>query len=259
MRETVGPYKLLERTGEDRLGETYRARDTARGRTAFVRVVHPQVAGDRTQRATLLAEAEKAASVSHPAVASLFDIINQDGVLALAHEHVEGQSLAATLGGTALNPRMAVAIGIQLADGLAEIHAHDMSHGSIGPGHVVITPRGQAKLLDTGLTQWLASAPQSDDISGLGRLLSSMIGTNLPRMPWADDLQQALDRTQANHPERYQSIAAFAADLRTASAALEARVEMLPVTASSSSWKSVVVWGVTAVVLLALGVWILTR
>ena len=196
--------------------------------------------------------------MSHPAVASLFDIINQDGALALAHEHVEGQSLAATLGGTALNPRMAVAIGIQLADGLAELHAHDMSHGAIGPAHVVITPRGQAKLLDTGLTQWLASAPQSDDITGLGRLISSMSAPPCPHA-WADDLQQALDRTQPDHPDRYQSIAAFSADLRSVSAALEARVETLPVTAPSSSWKSVVVWGIVAIVLLVLGVWLLTR
>jgi serine/threonine protein kinase len=259
MRDTVGAYKLLERTGEDRLGETYRARDTTRGRTAFVRLVHPHVAGDRVQRATLLAEAEKASSVSHPAIAALFEIINQDGALALAHEHVEGQSLAATLGGTALNPRTAVAIGIQLADGLAELHAHDMSHGAIGAAHVVITPRGQAKLLDTGLTQWLASGPRGDDIAGLGRLMSSMIGSNLPRAPWADDLQQALDRTRPDHSERYQSIAPFAADLRSVSAALDARVETLPVTARSSSWKAVALWGIVALVLLLLGLWFLTR
>src|SRR5688500_8236387 len=58
MRETAGPYRLLERTGEDRIGETFRAADTARGRTALVRLVHPHIAEDHAKRAALVADAE---------------------------------------------------------------------------------------------------------------------------------------------------------------------------------------------------------
>lgn len=259
MRETAGPYRLLERTGEDRLGETWRARDTARGRTGFVRIIHPDIAGDHAQRAALIADARKVETVSHPAVAALFDVIDQGGDLALAHEHVEGRSLAATLGGTPLNPRLAVAVGIQIADGLAELHAAGITHGAVDAEHVVITPRGQAKLIDAGLTRWLAPGKDpSDDIEALGRLLSAMTGRGLPQAQWAGDLRSVIDRTQAGHPQRFETIPTLAAELRSISAMLEARAEAArPV--SRGSGISVLLWGVLALVLLALGAWFLLQ
>lgn len=256
MRDTAGPYKLLDRIGGDAIGETWRARDTERGRTAFVRLVDARIASDPAKRAALIADAKKAAGVSHPAVAALYDVVD-DGAegVALAHEHVEGRTVAGTLGGSAINPRMAVAIGIQVADGLAELHAAGMTHGAVDGAHVMITTRGQAKLLDAGLTQWLSASPESDDLAALGAMLSSMMGT-LPPEPWAAGARQALERTRTNHPRRYQTMAVFAAELRGISAMLEARADALP-PASTSSVRSVLLWALLALVLLALGVWFL--
>ena len=258
MRETAGPYRLLERTGEDRLGETHRARDTARGRTSSVRLIHPHIAGDHAKRAALVADAHKAAAISHPSVAALFDVIDEGPDLALAHEHVEGRTLAATLGGTPLNARLAVAIAIQIADGLAELHAGDLTHGAVDAEHIVITPRGQAKLLDAGLTRWLSAAPEhGDDIDGLGRLLSAMTG-QLPRAQWADDLRGIIERTRLDHARRYQTAATLAAELRSVSAMLEARAEAA-VPAAAGSGRSALLWALLALVLLALGAWFLLQ
>lgn len=256
MRDTAGPYRLLERTGEDRLGETHRARDTARGRTSSVRLIHPHIAGDHAKRAALLADARKAAAISHPSVAALFDVIDEGPDLALAHEHVEGRTLGATLGGTPLNARLAVAIAIQLADGLAELHAGDLTHGAVDAEHVVITPRGQAKLLDAGLTRWLSVAPEQGDIGGLGRLLSAMTG-ELPRAQWADDLRGIIDRTRVDHPRRFESAATLAAELRSVSAMLEARADAAVPAAGSG--RSALLWALLALVLLALGAWFLLQ
>lgn len=259
MGDTAGRYRLLERTGEDRLGDTHRARDTERGRTAFVRIIHPHIAGDHARRAALLADARKAAAISHPSVAALFDVIDEGPRLALAHEHVGGRSLGATLGGTPLNARLAVAIAIQVADGLAELHSHDLTHGAVDAEHVVINLRGQAKLLDAGLTHWLAIAPHlSDDITALGRLLSLMAGTELPRAQWADDLRAVVDRTRPDHPRRYQAVATLAAELRSISAMLEARADAMPA-APGASGKSALLWTALALVLLALGAWFLLQ
>ena len=259
MRDTAGPYKLLERIGEDRLGETHRARDTARGRTAFVRLIHPNIAGDHAKRAALVADAQGAAAISHPSIAALFDVIEEGPDLALAHEHVDGRSLASTLGGTALNPRMAVAIGIQLADGLAELHANEIRHGAVDAAHVIITTRGQAKLLDSGLTGWLGAADeQVDDIAAMGRLLTSMVRKDLPRAQWTDDLREVLDRTRPDHPRRYQTIATLAAELRSISAMLEVRAEALP-DVRVASGRAVVSWAVLALILLVLGAWFLLQ
>lgn len=220
-----------------------------------MRVVHPHINEDPARRAALAADAVKAAAVSHPSVAALFDVIDEPQGLALAHEHVDGRTLAATLGGTPLNARLAVAIGIQVADGLAELHAADLTHGATDADHIVITPRGQAKLLDAGLMRWLSEQPvHTDDIAALGRLLSSTIGGHLPNARWADDLRKAVDRTQPGHPRRYESVATLAAELRAVSAMLEARADAAP-RAPDGSGLSVLLWTLLAAVLLGLGAW----
>jgi serine/threonine protein kinase len=260
MRESAGPYRFLERIGEDRLGVTHRARDTARGRTALVRDIHAHIAGDPSKRAALLDDARAAATISHPSVAALFDIVEDESGLALAHEHVEGRSLAATLGGTALNPRLATAIAIQIADGLAELHAAGITHGAVDSEHIVISTRGQAKLVDAGLTRWLSDKPpQPDDIAALGGLLAFMAGSHLPRAQWADDLRAIIERTKPGSPRRYEAVATMSAELRSVAAMLEARAEAAAPIAQPSSAKSIVLWMLLAAVLLALGAWFLLQ
>ena len=189
----------------------------------------------------------------------MFDVIEDDAGIALAHEHVEGRSLAATLGGTALNPRLAVAIGIQIADGLADLHASDLTHGAVDSEHVVISTRGQAKLIDAGLTRWLVDRPaQTDDIAAAGSLIAAMAGPHLPRAQWADDLRMVIERSKPGHARRYEAVATMSAELRSVAAMLEARAEAAP-PVSTSSGKSVLVWGLLAVALLALGVWFLLQ
>ena len=225
-----------------------------------MRVVHPHVAGDPSRRETLLEDARRAAEVSHPAVAALFDIVEDEHGLALAHEHVEGRSLAATLGGTALNPRLATAIAIQIADGLAELHAAGITHGAVDSEHVVISTRGQAKLIDAGLTRWLSAAPPNpDDIAALGSVLAAMTGTHLPRDQWANDLRLIIERTKSGHPRRFEAVATLSAELRSVAAMLEARAEAAPPITPPSSAKSIVLWLLLAVVLLALGAWFLLQ
>ena len=260
MRESAGAYRLLDRTGEDRLGEVYRARDTARGRTASVRIVHASIADDAAKRAALTADASRAAALSHPALVSLFDVVDEVDVLALAHEHVDGKTLAATLGGTPLNPRLATAIAIQIADGLADLHASGLTHGAVDADHIVINPRGQAKLIDAGLIPWLSDAPAeaTGDVEGLGRLLSSMTGRGLPKAQWADDLRAVIARTRPGHAQRFESTPTLAAELRSVAAMLEARADAAPVQRSGSGG-SIVLWLVLGVLLLALGAWFLLR
>lgn len=272
MRESIGAYRLLERTGDDTLGDVYRARDTERGRTAAVRLVHPAIALDAPSRAALVADAQRAAALSHPSLAALFDVVDEGDDLALAHEHVDGKTLAATLGGTPLNPRLASAIGIQIADGLAELHAAGLTHGAVDAEHIVINPRGQAKLIDAGLVPWLAadatngtgkrgrgSASVDDaaraDVASLGRLLASMTGASLPKATWSDDLRSVIDRARPDHPRRFEAVATMAAELRAVAAMLEARADAAP--PPSPSGASVIVWLMIAAALLAVGAWFL--
>jgi eukaryotic-like serine/threonine-protein kinase len=150
--ETLGHYQLLERIGAGALGEVFRARDTRLGRTVAIKRVPAALASDASRRTGLLEAARAAAVISHPHVASLYEVGEDAGQLFLVVEHVEGDTLAKVIAGHPLHPKRAVEIAIQVADALAEVHASGVVHRDVRPDNIVITPRGQAKLLDTGLS-----------------------------------------------------------------------------------------------------------
>ncbi|MDE3154810.1 MAG: serine/threonine protein kinase [Acidobacteriota bacterium] len=154
MADALGQFRLLEQIGSGGLGDVYRARDTKVGRTVAVKVVPSSIADDPDARAQLIADAQQAAKISHPNVATLFEVVDEPEGLSLAMEYVPGETLRQAIGGRPLNPRRAVEIATQIADALAEAHAAGVRHLDLSPDTIVLTPRGPAKLLDLGLSAW---------------------------------------------------------------------------------------------------------
>jgi serine/threonine protein kinase len=156
VERTFGSCQLIERVGAGALGDVYRARDTIHGRTVALKRVPAAVTDDPERRAALDDAAAAAARVSHPAVAVLYELGVDGGETFLAHEFVPGQTLAAMLSGRPLHPRRATEIAIEIADGLAAIHAAGLVHGDLRPDNVIVTPKGHAKLLDAGFAAFTA-------------------------------------------------------------------------------------------------------
>jgi len=152
----LGTYHLLERLGAGGLGEVYRARDVVHGRTVAVRRVPSAVADDPERSAALERACQAVAAVSHPNVALLYKCERVNGELLIVHEFAPGQTLT-RLTGSALNPRRAVEIGVEIALGLEALHAAGLVHGDLRPGNVVVTPKGHVKLLDAGLSAFTGS------------------------------------------------------------------------------------------------------
>jgi serine/threonine protein kinase len=170
--QTVAQYNLLERIGESRLGELYRARDTRVGRTVAVRLVAPAIVADPAVRQRFLEDAAAAAALSHPNIATLFDAGEQDGQIYLAHEFTPGLTLGREMGGRPAGLRRSVEIAVQIADALADGHARDVLHGDLRPDTIIVTPKGSIKLLDFGMSAWTrggdvrARAAAGDDSLG---------------------------------------------------------------------------------------------
>ncbi len=154
MLETLGHYKLLDRIGAGGIGELFRARDTRHGRTVAIRVVRPDLLADSERRQRLLRNAAASAALSHPNIATLYEAGEDQGQLFLASEYVPGMTLRAAIGGRPINPRRAIECAAQIADALAEVHAAGVVHGDIRPDNVIVTPKGNAKILETGLSLW---------------------------------------------------------------------------------------------------------
>ena len=162
MFETLGHYKILDRVGAGGMGEVFRARDTRLGRTVAIKVIAADVAGDDDRRERFVRDARAAAALSHPNIAALYEIGEDQGQLFLVFEFVPGEPLSTVIAGRPLNLRRAVDFAIQIADALAEAHGEAIVHRDIKPANIIITPKDKTKILDFGLAAWTAGGAERE-------------------------------------------------------------------------------------------------
>ena len=153
MLGSIAHYNLLERIGEGVLGDVYRARDTKVGRTVALKVEREP--GPNTPRQErLVDDARAAAMMSHPNIATLFDVGHHEGRLYLAYEYVQGTTLRQQMEGRPMNPRHALELAVQVADALDHAHGQSVVHKDLRPDTVIETAKGSAKVLDFGMSAW---------------------------------------------------------------------------------------------------------
>ena len=150
----IAHYNILDRMGEGGMGEVYRARDTKVGRTVALKIVSPAIAGDPARLRRLLDAVSAALALSHPNIATLWDAGEADGFHYLAYEFAAGRRLRDESAGVPMNPRRALDLAVQIADGGADAHSHGVIHGDLRPDTIVVTTKGSAKILDFGLAPW---------------------------------------------------------------------------------------------------------
>lgn len=244
MTDTIGHYKLLERIGSGGIGDLFRARDTKVGRTVALKIVSSDIASDARRRQQFLDDAAPLTALSHPNIASVYEVGDDNGVLFLAMEFVPGETLQRVIAGRGLNARRAMDYAIQMADALAEAHAVGIVHGHLTTANVIVTPKGTVKILEFGLGPWTRSGRSNekrDDIFALGAVLFEIIAGR----PFGDEftpaeqraiskevppeLDDIIGRLLNNDPDRaYTSPATAAADLRAAAEAVDKRTEVRP-------------------------------
>jgi serine/threonine protein kinase len=149
----LGPYEILAPLGAGGMGEVYRARDARLGRDVAVKVLPVALASNSERLKRFEIEARAASALNHPSLVTIHDIGSSDGVEYIAMELVEGRTLREVLMDGPVPPRMLLAIGAQMADGLARAHAAGIVHRDLKPENVMVTRDGFAKLLDFGLAK----------------------------------------------------------------------------------------------------------
>jgi len=119
-------------------GTAIKARDNETAQTVLlvdVRNLDPRLAG-----------------IFHPALQAIFAIVEDRGRTLAATEFVHARTLAQTFGGEPCHPKRAAEIVAELADGLAELHARNVTHGNISEHTSLLTAKGKAKLMLTPAT-----------------------------------------------------------------------------------------------------------
>ena len=146
--KTVSHYTILEKLGAGGMGVVYKAEDTRLGRSVALKFLPDELsqnplAVDRFER-----EARAVSALNHPHICSVHDVGEHGGRRFIVMEYVEGSPLHEVLAAGALPTDQVVELGIQLADALEAAHEKGLIHRDIKPSNIILTRRGQVKLLD---------------------------------------------------------------------------------------------------------------
>jgi serine/threonine protein kinase len=151
--KTISHYKILEKLGEGGMGVVYKAEDTKLKRTVALKFLTPQTLGSEEEKARFIQEAQAAAALNHPNICTIYEIDESERQSFLAMEYIEGQSLKEKIKSVPLKLDEALDITIQVAEGLQEAHEKGIVHRDIKPANIMVTTKGQAKIMDFGLAK----------------------------------------------------------------------------------------------------------
>lgn len=150
---TLHHYRITEKLGSGGQGSVYKAVDTRLGRTVVVKVLPPELTAKTANLKRFQREAQLCSQLDHPNICTIFDIGEVNGLHYIAMQYIEGQTVRQLVNGKPLEIKSALSISIQVCDGLAAAHSRGIIHRDIKAGNVMVTPEGQAKILDFGLAK----------------------------------------------------------------------------------------------------------
>ncbi|HEU4522664.1 MAG TPA: serine/threonine-protein kinase, partial [Thermoanaerobaculia bacterium] len=154
----VGSFEIQAPVGAGGMGTVYRARDTRLHRDVAIKILQDRLSGQEDSLRRFEREARSASALNHPNIVTIFEIDEFDGAPFIAMELIDGTRLRDVMRAGVMPLRRLLAIGAQIADGLAAAHEHGIVHRDIKPENVMITPHGLVKILDFGLARMTASA-----------------------------------------------------------------------------------------------------
>ena len=181
--ETISHYRIIEKLGRGGMGEVYLAEDKRLGRKVAIKFLPPEVATNENSRQRLLREAQTAATLDHPNICAIYEVGQEGGHSFIVLQYIEGETLAARIKRHLPELRESLAIAAQAADALNEAHARGIIHRDIKPENIMLTTRGQVKVLDFGLAKVLRDPGIAEPDAETGTLLS-MPGMVMGTVPY---------------------------------------------------------------------------
>src|SRR5712692_2320572 len=154
--ETVSHYRIVEQLGAGGMGVVYKAEDLRLKRPVALKFLPPELTRDDGAKERFVQEAQTASALDHPNICIIHEIDETpDGRMFLAMAYYEGETLRRRIERGPLGLDGALDIAGQIAQGVAAAHEVGIIHRDIKPGNIMLTRRGEAKLLDFGIAKLL--------------------------------------------------------------------------------------------------------
>jgi serine/threonine protein kinase len=169
--KTISHYRIIEKIGAGGMGVVFKAEDTSLRRTVALKFLPPVFSMDQTAKQRFIHEARAASSLDHPNICTIFEIDETgDGQSFIAMAYYEGESLKEKIENGPLDSAQAVNILTQILHGLERAHETGIVHRDIKPANIMITGRGEAKILDFGLAKLANQTALTQSGSTLGTM-----------------------------------------------------------------------------------------
>lgn len=147
----AGKYRIIGVLGRGGMGVVFKAEDVKLKRSLALKLLPVALSHSAEAKERFLREAQVAAALDHPNLCTIYEVGEQDGQAYIAMAYVDGKSLKHEIARAPLKIDETLRIAIQVAEGLEEAHRHRIVHRDIKPANVMLTAKGQAKIMDFGL------------------------------------------------------------------------------------------------------------
>jgi len=173
--QTVSHYKILEKLGEGGMGVVYKAEDTRLKRTVALKFLPANLAATAEDIGRFEQEAHAISALNHSNIATIFDIDEAEGKKFLVLEYITGGTLRSKIRKLQSEDKElplhdVIDLAIQMADGLAHAHRHQIIHRDIKSDNIMLTGDGKVKITDFGLAKLRGQSRLTRSGSTLGTL-----------------------------------------------------------------------------------------
>jgi serine/threonine protein kinase/Tfp pilus assembly protein PilF len=166
--KTVSHYRILEKLGEGGMGVVYKAEDTKLKRTVALKFLPPGLTRDPEAKERFLHEAQAAAALEHQHICNIYEIDESEGQIFIVMSCFDGQTLKEKIESGLLKIDEALKIAIQAAEGLQAAHEKGIVHRDIKSANIMVTEKGQVKIMDFGLAKLKGQTKITKEGSTLG-------------------------------------------------------------------------------------------
>ena len=166
--KTISHYKILEKLGEGGMGVVYKAQDIQLQRLVALKFLPPHISDHPEEKARFIHEAQSASALNHPNVTTIYGIEESPQGLFIAMEYVEGRTLKQIIEKETPSVKKVLDMGIQICEGLVVAHEKGIVHRDIKSDNIMLTPRGQVKIMDFGLAKLKGATRLTQTRSTLG-------------------------------------------------------------------------------------------
>jgi serine/threonine protein kinase len=156
---TISHNRIVEKLGEGGMGVVYRAEDTKLKRTVALKFLPPELTQDTDAKDRFIQEAQAASALDHPSICTIHEVDEtKDGQLFIVMACYEGETLKQRIERGPLGVEEALEIALQVARGLGRAHEAGIVHRDVKPANIMVTERGDVKIVDFGLAKLAGQA-----------------------------------------------------------------------------------------------------